>query len=276
MPNNAENNWKSKDNKKSPLKFVLLVFALSIPFWFIGAGGAKLTNLIPINLPISALGFVCTLSATLILTFQESKSRGVVNLLESVFDYKKTRRKVWFAPSILLMPAIIILSYILMDLIGPPLPALQVSLKIVLVAPVLFVVFFVSALCEEVGWSGYAIDPMQDRWGALKASIFLGLVWAVWHVIPYFEANNSLSWIVWQCIFTVGARVIIVWLYNNAGKSPLAATLFHTMINVSTFLFPIYGSYYNPEITGLITIVLAIMIALLWKSETLARFRFGS
>ena len=260
-----ENNRKSQDAKKrSPLKFILLVFGFSIPFWFLGAGGAKLTNAIPINLPISALGFVCPLGAALILTYKESKSRGTVNLLMRVFDYKRTSRKAWFLPSILVMPAIMILSYIVMDLLGPPLPPLQVSVRMIIVALVLFAVFFFPALCEEVGWSGYAIDPMQDRWGALQASVILGLVWALWHVIPYFEANNSLSWVVWQCVFTVGARVIIVWLYNKAGKSLLAATLFHTTINVSTFLFPIYGSYYNPEITAIITLIFAIFVAVLW------------
>jgi hypothetical protein len=265
MLTKAENNRKSQEAKeRSPLRFILLVFAFSIPFWYIGASGAKLTKAIPINLPISALGFVCTFSAALILTYQESKSRGVVNLLKTVFDYERTSRKGWFVPAILLMPAIMILSYVVMDLIGPPLPALQVSVQIILVAMVLVLAFFVAALCEEIGWSGYAIDPMQNRWGAFQASVILGCVWALWHVIPYLEANNSIPWVEWQCVFTVGARVIIVWLYNNAGKSLLAATLFHTTINVSTFLFPIYGSYYDPEITAIITLIFAMFVAVLW------------
>jgi membrane protease YdiL (CAAX protease family) len=41
----------------------------------------------------------------------------------------------------------------------------------------------IAALGEELGWSGYAIDPMQARWGALKASILLGIFWAVYHYI---------------------------------------------------------------------------------------------
>jgi hypothetical protein len=107
-----EKNRKSQDaTKRSPLKFILLVFAFSIPFWYLGLGGAKLTDAIPINLPVSALGFVCTLSAALILTYKESKSRGAVNLLMGVFDYKRTSRKAWFVPSILVMPAIMMLMH---------------------------------------------------------------------------------------------------------------------------------------------------------------------
>ena len=77
-----------EEKEKSPLTFIFLVFLFSIPFWFLGAGGAKLTKIIPINLPISALMFVCPLSAALILTYRESNSRGVKKLMKSVFDYR--------------------------------------------------------------------------------------------------------------------------------------------------------------------------------------------
>jgi hypothetical protein len=45
------------------------------------------------------------------------------------------------------------------------------------------------------------------------------------------------------------------------------------MINVSEFLFPVYGSFYNPEITGIITIILGAVIVSLWGPKTLASFR---
>jgi membrane protease YdiL (CAAX protease family) len=81
-------------------------------------------------------------------------------------------------------------------------------------------VFSVGAIGEEVGWSGYVINPMQNRMGALKASIILGSVWAIWHVVPYIQTNNIAAWIAWQCLNTVGLRVLIVWLYNtNRPKS---------------------------------------------------------
>ncbi len=45
-----------------------------------------------------------------------------------------------------------------------------------------FFVYFIGALGEEVGWSGYIIEPLQNRYGALKASLVLGIIWAVWHI----------------------------------------------------------------------------------------------
>ena len=154
---------------------------------------------------------------------------------------------------------------------GQPLPEPYIPL---LMIPVFFVVFFIPAACEEVGWMGYAVDPMQDRWSALTTGLILGSVWALWHVIPWLEANN-LVWVAGQCFSTIGLRVLIVWLYNNTGKSVFAAIVFHDMINVSEFLFPNYGSYYNPVISGAITAVIVVIVAFLWGPKTLARFRFG-
>jgi membrane protease YdiL (CAAX protease family) len=106
--------------------------------------------------------------------------------------------------------------------------------------------FFVGALGEELGWSGYAIDPMQERWGALQAGILLGLVWAAWHVIALIQAHRSAAWIAWWCLGTVTMRVVIVWLYNGTGKSVFAVSLFHAIGNVSWQLFPVHGSYFDP------------------------------
>jgi membrane protease YdiL (CAAX protease family) len=72
----------------------------------------------------------------------------------------------------LLMSAMLFLSYWVVYLVRlPPLPQSNIPLLYVLV---LFPVFFITAIGEEVGWLGYAIDPMQDRWGALYASMILG------------------------------------------------------------------------------------------------------
>ncbi|MEJ7685149.1 MAG: CPBP family intramembrane glutamic endopeptidase [Segetibacter sp.] len=134
----------------------------------------------------------------------------------------------------------------------------------------IFCVFFITAAGEEAGWMGYSIEQMQNHWGALKASLILGLVWAVWHIIPYIQAHHNATWIVWQCLFTVAARVIIVWFYNNTGKSVFAVILFHTMSNVRTFVFPNYGSHYNPVVTGAIMTIIAVIVTFLWGPKTLA------
>jgi uncharacterized protein len=76
--------------KKSPLTFFVLVFALSLPFWL--AGTLTSFQLLP-ALPISALMFVCPVTAAVILVYRENKSAGVKGLLKRAFDLKRVKAK---------------------------------------------------------------------------------------------------------------------------------------------------------------------------------------
>jgi membrane protease YdiL (CAAX protease family) len=163
---------------RSPLKFFLLVFALSIPFWMIGA--VTDMQLLP-GLPVSALAAFCPLMAALVLVYRETRSAGVIDLLRRAFDYRRIRGVAWYAPIFLLMPAVSLVAYGLMRLLEMPLPTPQFPVR---VATLMFLAFLVAGMGEELGWSGYAIDPMQDRWSALQAGILLGLVGALWHIAP--------------------------------------------------------------------------------------------
>ncbi|MCL1466871.1 type II CAAX endopeptidase family protein [Argonema galeatum] len=171
---------------KSPLKFLLLVFVLSVPFWLVGF--LDLPKMLPINLPISALQFVCPITTALILVHKENKPNGMKDLLKRAFDFKRIKNKIWYVPILLLMPAVMILSYGMMRLLEMPLPEPHIPFKSI---PIFFLMFFIGAIGEEIGWSGYITDPLQDRWGASGASIFLGAVWAVWHIVPWFQGHSK-------------------------------------------------------------------------------------
>jgi membrane protease YdiL (CAAX protease family) len=250
---------------RSLLVFFLLVFALSVPLWLIDAGNP--VELLP-GVPLSTLNVFCPVIAAELLVYTEDKLPGVIGLLKRSFDYRRIRAKVWYVPVVLLSPGIAVLAYGVMRLVEGPLPTPQFPGAVLL----MFLAAFVAAQGEELGWSGYAIDRMQDRWNALQASVLLGLVWAVWHMVPLVQAQRSPVWIAWWALATVALRVLIVWLYNNTGKSVFAAALFHALSNVSTLLFP---EYYDPRISGLITAFVAVIVIVVWGPRTLARYRNG-
>jgi hypothetical protein len=87
----------------------------------------------------------------------------------------------------------------------------------------------------------------------LAEQLLMGIVWAAFHYVALLQANRSLIWIAWWSLWTVALRVIIVWVYNNTGKSVFAASLFHATINVTWQLFPVRGSFFDPRITCSIT-----------------------
>jgi uncharacterized protein len=253
---------------RSPLKFFILVYALTLPFWLIGAVTGL--QLLP-GVPVAALAACCPMLAAMILIYRENKTAGVIALLKRSFDFKRIKAEVWYVPILLLMPAVSVLSFGVLRLSGTPVPDPQIRLLPLLI---LCIGCFILALTEELGWSGYAIDPMQDRWGALRASLVLGSIWAVWHYVALVQADRSVAWIAWWSLYSVTVRVIIVWLYNNTGQSVFAAALFHMMTNVSWQLFPVNGSFFDPRVTGLILALVVVIIVVFWSPRTLARYRY--
>ena len=252
---------------RSAIQFFLLVFALSLPLWVLGAVTGL--QLLP-NLPVSALMSVCPLLAASLLVYGEGKIAGVTELLKRAIDYRRIQPRAWCLLILLISPAIAILTYVLMKAMALPLPIPHIPW---LMALLLFPPFMILALTEEVGWLGYAIDPMQQRWNALTAAIVLGLVWVVWHVIPLMQAHRAVSWIAWWALGTVASRVLIVWIYNNTGKNVFAGALYHASSNLSWILFPNFGSNYNPRITSLLLAFAATAVTVVWGPRTLAGYR---
>jgi membrane protease YdiL (CAAX protease family) len=259
-------------SRRSPWTFFLLVFVLSVPFWLLGpVADQLLQKTIPIDLPLSALQAVNPLIAASILVYGENGSDGVKRLLKRAIDYGRIKRKVWYVPILFLWPTTMVLAYGSMYLMGAPLP--DDPRFPMLIVPLLFVVFLLSAAFEQVGWQGYAIDRLRGRWNALEAGLIVGIVWAIWHVVPLAEAHRAPTWIAWQCLGMVPFRVLIVWIYNNAGRSVFATIVFQATANVSQFSFPNYGSHYDPLVVGLILAFAAATVVFLWGPETLARYR---
>lgn len=171
----------------------------------------------------------------------------------------------WYPLAFLLMPALVLLAYGLMRWTGMPLPEeLRFPGREMVI---LWVAFFLAGFAEELGWSGYATDPLVARWGVGRAGMLLGLIWGLWHVVPYLQADPSVAWIFWYgFVETVALRVLIVWLHRSAGRSVWAAALFHATVNLSFFAFPNGGSHYDTRLAGLLVALTAALVTRVWPA----------
>lgn len=262
-------------SKRSPYLFFVLVYALSIPLWVLNV-------IYPIKLPVDNLpvtDIVATFTpmiAASILVYREERLSGVKNLLKRAFDYKRITKKVWYLPILFLTPFIYVLTYVIMRLLGLPVPAVW---NPPLFTPLLFIALFFAAAGEELGYTGYVTDPMQARYTALTASLIIGFIHAVWHVPSAISIGYTLGLYIWGVIVLgVTFRILTVWIYNNTGKSVFAAILFHAVTNTGRSIFP--GSRSTFELYdgaigyGLIAIT-TVIVVYLWGSKTLARFRYN-
>lgn len=240
--------------------FFALAFAMSVPFLLLSV--CTDAFLLP-GLPVAALMTFCPMLAALVVTSGEGRS-AFVGLLKRAYDFGRITNKVWYVPILLLYPAITVLSYGAIRSSGVPLPLPRID---VLDISGLALACFIAAIGEEIGWSGYATDRLQRRFGALVAALILGAITAIYHVVALRLAHRPWSWIAWWVLYAVAIRVIMLWIFNNTGKSVCGAALFHMTLNVCWQTFPVNGSYFDFRVTGVITAFAACLIVLFPKKS---------
>lgn len=254
----------------SPMIFFLLVFVLSVPFYVLGAFGGRLPGLQ--LLPDSALMAFVPMFAALILVHRSRGVAAIVTAIQNMLAASRSTGLRWYVMALLFLPAICVFEFGIMRLTGTEVPFPEISIGALLF---FFTAFFIGAIGEEAGWQGCAYPALRSRRSAITSAVILGLIWALWHIIPFIQLGRSVEWMIWHSLSAVAMRIIIVWLFECSGSSILVAVLFHTMINVSWALFPIAGSYYDPFITFVLLAVSAGLIVLLWWPSTKHRNSFA-
>jgi uncharacterized protein len=106
----------------------------------------------------------------------------------------------------------------------------------------LFVIQFVLfQFGEEVGWTGFFQDRLQDRHRPLAVCALVALAWAGWHMPDFFAEEGwtletliaSPFFFVYEVFALFFARAIIMWLYDRTGRSVLLVIAFHASFDAS-------------------------------------------
>jgi membrane protease YdiL (CAAX protease family) len=130
-------------------------------------------------------------TAAVLLSDREGGRAGATALLRRSLEFKRSLASAWLLPILLLMRCVALITYALLRAMHIPHATTHCPLPASLI---LFVAFLVATLGEEIGWSGYAIDPLQHRWSALRASVILGAIWAAWHIVAMVQTGQSSTW----------------------------------------------------------------------------------
>jgi hypothetical protein len=100
-----------------------------------------------------------------------------------------------------------------------------------------------AGIFEELGWTGFAIPRLRQRYSLLATGLIVGLLWAVWHLLPAFwlgyasgTVNGALplvSFALDPFLFLMTFRVLMVWVYDHTG-SLLVGMLMHLSLTASS------------------------------------------
>jgi uncharacterized protein len=89
------------NNNKSPLKFFLIVFALSIPLWVIDTMIHVKTSLLNFSAIDILAAFIPIITAS-ILIYQEEGRSGIIALFKRILDFSQITKKLWYLPIVFL------------------------------------------------------------------------------------------------------------------------------------------------------------------------------
>jgi len=102
-------------------------------------------------------------------------------------------------------------------------------------------VFFAVGLPEELGWRGFALPRLQERFGPLGGTLILGALWAGWH-LPFFLTPDhgggphaDLATVATNFALFAGMVVLMAvpfsLVYNATRGSVFMAALLHAAID---------------------------------------------
>lgn len=202
-----------------PLLFLVLVSLLALPFGV--AGLLTDGSAFVLQLPVSVLLIIVPAATATVLAVTDGGSAGARRLWQTLRDVRSSA-VAWTA--VLAIPPSVLVVYLG---VGSALglehtePMTPLSLL-----PGLLLVYLAGAVLEEVGWTGYATDPLVDRVGMVGASLVIGVVWASVHWLPWAVMGHGASHIIAMTASTLILRLLITWAYvRGGGCLPLAVVL---------------------------------------------------
>lgn len=244
------------------LRFVLLAFGISWALWVPAALASH--GVIPAVLPATAsslLGAFGPSIAALILTWNAEGGPGLRGLLRRLGIWRVGIG--WYGVALLWPAGVSLLTTAIAMLLGSaapafsqppilalaPLPAdVMAATPVLALLPALFFqqTLLGSSMGEELGWRGYALPRLQLRHSAFRASLELGLVWAMWHLPLWLAKGHPIQGAAlgWAGLNLLATSVVFAWLLNNTRGSLLLALLLHSSIALTgLFLASATGGY---------------------------------
>ncbi|MET0814693.1 MAG: type II CAAX endopeptidase family protein [Pseudoxanthomonas sp.] len=93
-----------------------------------------------------------------------------------------------------------------------------------------------GGLGEEIGWRGFLLPRLCERYSPLVASLFVAMAWFAWHIPGYLLTDKAdADPILPFAAIVFPFSIILTWLYYRTGESLLFPVLLHASINASFY-----------------------------------------
>jgi uncharacterized protein len=222
---------------------VLAFMLISVGIGFVTAAIPPIVDseILPFGLPLH--GVFMSLGAGLaafLVTAALSRRTGVADLTRRSVRWRVLVR--WYLIALLSVP--IGATLISLVIYGPQalaMPSGGWPRALAEVAAVFVLQLVLFQFAEEIGFTGFLQHHWQNRYHPMKLTLYVALLWAVWHVPDHFaeEGWGVEALISAPVVFVVEvvslffARAIFVWVYNRTGSSVLLVAIFHASFDAA-------------------------------------------
>jgi membrane protease YdiL (CAAX protease family) len=220
---------------RSLFVFLALAFALMWICFFTVAFVPILAGS-PLGGALILLGAFAPALAALAVTFRAEGRSGVIALFRRITRWNVAARYYVFA--IGFMIALKLTAAMICRASTSAWPRFDTSQWYLIPFAIAFSTPFQAG--EEIGWRGYALPGLADRFGLRSASVLVGFIWGVWH-LPQFFIRDGDSYRQAFPVFVLqvtAMSVAFAWLYARTNGSVLLTMLLHAAINNSKDIVP--------------------------------------
>jgi CAAX protease family protein len=198
--------------------------------------GVNGLGLLPYKLPDIAfyiMGILFTFAgpalASLVVTAIITGRAGVRQLLRRCVQWRVGIG--WYLIAIFGFLLVYLLGYSVFYGVNLPLALLaQSPLLLTVFLPQAVLIILTASFAEELGWRGFALPRLQQRYGPVLGTIILGTLHGLWHLPAFFTpilGPFSLPGYAGFLIAAIAATFLFTWIFNHTRGSVLLATLTH-------------------------------------------------
>jgi membrane protease YdiL (CAAX protease family) len=125
---------------------------------------------------------------------------------------------------------------------------------------------------EEIGWRGFALPRLLERYTPLKAGIILGIIWDFWHlplwITSGYASVNLLLYCLYFSIGIISLSVLMTWIFCRTPNSLVPMVIVHFSFNFGLNLFGPQGLGLAPTLPllGLIAVLCVLTVMLVWAT----------
>ena len=159
----------------------------------------------------------------------------------------------WYAFILLGIPAVSLLGIIVLPGALGSFQGFPPHFLITYLVSFILIFFGGGPLGEEPGWRGFALPHLQPRYGALRGTLLLGVLWNFWHLPDFLTgAQRSGPGTNFVSLFTINfpifflmvlaMAVIFTWVSNHTHGSLFMAILLHASINTFGIVQPLFNA----------------------------------